>query len=181
MLSQAVIGGGCFWCTESVFQELRGVVSAVPGYAGGGTEHPTYEAVCSGRTGHAEAVRVAFDPAVVSYADLLRVFFATHDPTTLNRQGNDVGTQYRSIILYADEAQRRAAEAVIAEVEASGAYGGRPVVTELKPLAAFWEAEAEHHDYYARNRDANAYCRLVIDPKLAAFRQTFRTLLKAHE
>lgn len=174
----AVFGGGCFWCTEAVFKELKGVVSVTPGYAGGEKPEPTYEQVCSGETGHAEVIRVEYDPTKIGYRDLLEVFFATRDPTTPNRQGNDVGTQYRSIILYADAKQKAEAEAVIAELKASGGYGGREVVTELKPLEKFWEAENYHRDYYAKNRDGNPYCQLVIDPKLAKFRRKFRALLK---
>jgi peptide-methionine (S)-S-oxide reductase len=177
-LSTAVFGGGCFWCTEAIFQELKGVTAVMSGYAGGAMPRPTYEDVSGGRTGHAEVIRVTFDPAVVSYRDLLEVFFTTHDPTTLNRQGNDVGTQYRSIVLYADEAQKREAEAIMAELKASGAFGGREIVTELKPLEAFHEAETYHRDYYKNNRDENPYCQVVIDPKLKKFREKFRSLLK---
>ncbi|MEK7545475.1 MAG: peptide-methionine (S)-S-oxide reductase MsrA [Patescibacteria group bacterium] len=175
----AVLGGGCFWCTESIFKELKGVASVMPGYAGGERPEPTYEQVCSGDTGHAEVIRVEFDPSLISFSDILQVFFATHDPTTLNRQGNDVGTQYRSLILYADEKQKADAEAVIAELKAAGGYGGREVVTELKPLETFWEAESYHRDYYTKNRGENPYCQLVIDPKLAKFRAKFRSLLKS--
>ncbi len=174
----AVLGGGCFWCTETIFKELKGVVSVMPGYAGGDKPDPTYEQVCGGDTGHAEVIRVEFDPKEISFRDLLEVFFATHDPTTLNRQGNDVGTQYRSVILYADEAQKAEAEAVIGELKASGGYGGREVVTELKPLEKFWEAESYHRDYYRNNKSENPYCQLVIDPKLKKFREKFRSLLK---
>lgn len=174
----AVLGGGCFWCTESIYKELRGVVSVMPGYAGGEKPNPTYEQVCGGGTGHAEVVRVEFDPAAISFSDILEVFFATHDPTTLNRQGNDVGTQYRSLVLYADEKQKADAETVIAELRSTGAFGGKDVVTELKPLEKFWEAESYHRDYYARNRGENPYCQLVIDPKLAKFRAKFHSLLK---
>jgi len=174
----AVFGGGCFWCTETIFKELKGVVSVMPGYAGGGKPNPTYEQVCGGDTGHAEVIRVEFDPKEISFRDLLEVFFATHDPTTLNRQGNDVGTQYRSLVLYDGERQKADAEAVIAELKASGAFGGREVVTELKPLETFWEAESYHRDYYKNNKDANPYCQLVIDPKLAKFRAKFHSLLK---
>jgi len=174
----AVLGGGCFWCTESIFKELKGVVSVMPGYAGGEKPNPTYEEVCGGDTGHAEVIRVEFDPSTISFSDILKVFFATHDPTTLNRQGNDVGTQYRSTILYADEKQKSEAEAVIKELKATGAYGGKEVVTELKPLETFWEAESYHRDYYAKNRGENPYCQLVIDPKLKKFREKFHSLLK---
>lgn len=174
----AVFGGGCFWCTESIFKELRGVVSVMPGYAGGEKPEPTYEQVCGGGTGHAEVIRVEFDPSMISFTDLLQVFFATHDPTTLNRQGNDVGTQYRSVVLYADAKQKADAEAVIAELKSMGAFGGNDIVTQVAPLEKFWEAEGYHRDYYAKNRDENPYCQLVIDPKLKKFKEKFRSLLK---
>jgi peptide-methionine (S)-S-oxide reductase len=174
----AVLGGGCFWCTESIFKELKGVIGVMPGYAGGEKPDPTYEQVCGGGTGHAEVIRVEFDPAEISFKDILQVFFATHDPTTLNRQGNDVGTQYRSIILYDGMRQKEDAEAVIAELKAAGGYGGREVVTEVAPLTKFWEAESYHRDYYAKNRGENPYCQLVIDPKLKKFRERFHSLLK---
>jgi peptide-methionine (S)-S-oxide reductase len=170
----ATFGGGCFWCTEAVFKELRGVEKVESGYAGGTVPDPSYEAVCSGRTGHAEVVQVTYDPSVVSYRDLLEVFFATHDPTTLNRQGADVGTQYRSTVLYRDEAQRRVAEEVIAELQRDGAFPD-PVVTTLEPLDRFYAAERYHQDYYARN-GRQPYCQVVIAPKLAKFRQKFATL-----
>ncbi|AHG88315.1 Peptide methionine sulfoxide reductase msrA [Gemmatirosa kalamazoonensis] len=170
----ATFGGGCFWCTEAVFKELRGVEKVESGYAGGTVPDPSYEAVCSGRTGHAEVVQVTYDPSVVSYRDLLEVFFATHDPTTLNRQGADVGTQYRSTVLYRDEAQRRVAEEVIAELQRDGAFRD-PVVTTLEPLDRFYAAERYHQDYYARN-GRQPYCQVVIAPKLAKFRQKFATL-----
>lgn len=177
-LATAVFGGGCFWCTEAIFKELRGVRAVMPGYAGGAMDRPTYEDVSGGGTGHAEVILVEFDPAVVSYRDLLEVFFSTHDPTTLNRQGNDVGTQYRSVILYGDDAQKREAEAVMADLKAEGAYGGRAIVTELAPLERFFPAEGYHRDYYEKNRDSNPYCQVVIDPKLKRFREKFRALLK---
>lgn len=170
-MESATLGGGCFWCLEAVFVELRGVERVVSGYAGGDVPDPTYERVCSGRTGHAEVVRVTFDPAVLSYEDLLRVFFAIHDPTTPNRQGVDVGTQYRSIILYESEAQRQAAEAIIAEVGAAGIWDDA-IVTEVVPLETFHPAERYHADYYARNPD-QAYCQIVIAPKVAKFRKQF--------
>lgn len=173
----AVFGGGCFWCTEAVFKMLDGVKSVVPGYAGGFTEAPTYEQVCSGTTGHAEAVRIEYDPAKVKYEDMLTVFFATHDPTTVNRQGNDVGTQYRSIVLYADESQKEAAERYVRELEAASP-GGDPIVTQIKPLEAFYEAEAYHKDYYAKNPD-QGYCRAVITPKVRKAKERFAALLKA--
>lgn len=172
----AVFGGGCFWCTEAVFKMLRGVESVEPGYAGGADASPSYHRVSSGRTGHAEVVRVQFDPQQVSYRDLLTVFFATHDPTSPNRQGADVGTQYRSLILYASPEQRAEAEAYIAELNASAGLG-KPVVTELQPLGQFYPAEAEHRDFYAAN-PGSMYCRVVIDPKLEKVRQRFKQLLR---
>lgn len=170
-LETATLAGGCFWCTEAVFQRLRGVKKVVPGYTGGSLADPTYGEVCSGLTGHAEAVQVTFDPEVISYETLLRVFFATHDPTTLNQQGYDVGTQYRSAVFYADEQQRQTAERVLREVEASGVYED-PVVTEIAPLGPFYPAEAYHRDYYNRNPE-QPYCRVVIDPKLRKLSKLF--------
>ncbi len=167
----AVFGGGCFWCTEAVFAQLEGVVSVVPGYAGGHTENPTYYQVCGEATGHAEVSKLRFDPGKISYNDLLAVFFATHDPTTLNRQGADRGTHYRSIILYADEEQKEQAEAFIRELSASATQGS-PIVTELTQLEQFYEAEAEHKEYYLRNA-ANMYCQLVISPKVEKVREKF--------
>ena len=168
----AVFGGGCFWCTEAVFAELQGVVSVMPGYAGGSTRNPTYAEVCNEGTGHAEVVKVEFDPQRITYRDLLKVFFATHDPTTPNRQGVDVGTQYRSIILYGSAEQRREAEAFMAELNAESRNSGDPVVTELKPLGVFYEAEESHRRYSKRHSSA-VYCQLVINPKLAKLRQQF--------
>lgn len=168
----AVLGGGCFWCLEAVYRGLRGVTEVVSGYAGGTHPNPTYRLVCRGRTGHAEVVRVTFDPAVISYRTLLGVFFTIHDPTTRDRQGADVGPQYRSIILYADEAERREAEAVIRGIEAEGLYA-KPVVTELAPLGAFHAAEPEHDDYFRRN-PWQPYCRAVIAPKVGKARERFR-------
>jgi peptide-methionine (S)-S-oxide reductase len=167
-----VLGGGCFWCLEAVFQELRGVLSVRPGYAGGTVPRPTYERVCTGETGHAEVVEVTFDPRVLPLESLLEVFFALHDPTTKDRQGADVGSQYRSIVLYRDGAQRRAAEEAIRRVEASGAYP-RPVVTEVVPLEAFYPAEEYHRDYFRKHPDA-PYCALVISPKLAKLKRLFK-------
>lgn len=173
----AVFGGGCFWCTEAVFERLKGVVSVRPGYAGGQLEHPTYEQICSGRTGHAEVVRIEYDPKLVSFEDLLTVFFATHDPTTLNRQGHDSGTQYRSVILYADDAQKQGAETFIKELTKSGQFS-QPIVTEVTPLDTFYEAEAYHREYYRRN-ESQPYCQFVISPKVGKLQQKFRELLKA--
>lgn len=176
----AVFGGGCFWCTEAVYSELKGVLSVMPGYAGGdppaGGAAPTYEDVCTGKTGYAEVIKIEFDPAVISYDDILTVFFATHDPTTLNRQGSDVGTQYRSIVLYMSEEQKQKAEAFIAKLNESGAK----VVTEVKPFDTFYEAEDYHHNYYKKNQN-QPYCQLVISPKLEKLKEKFYALLKESE
>jgi peptide-methionine (S)-S-oxide reductase len=174
----AVFGGGCFWCTEAVFDELRGVRSVLSGYAGGSLQNPTYEQVCSGQTGHAEVIRVEFDPAEIAYKDLLTVFFATHDPTTLNRQGNDVGTQYRSTILYTSEQQKRDAEAFIKELNDSHTFGS-PVVTTVEPLEAFYPAEDYHQKYYQKN-PYQPYCQFAIPPKLHKLNKQFTKLLKSH-
>ena len=174
----AVFGGGCFWCTEAVFDELRGVISVMPGYAGGSLKNPTYDDVCDGRTGHAEAIRIEFDPSAISYRDLLTVFFATHDPTTLNRQGNDVGTQYRSIVLYAGTEQKKQAEGLIQELNDSSAFG-EPVVTEVKPLGDFYDAEDYHRKYFANN-SYQPYCQFIISPKLQKLQKRFADLLKSH-
>ncbi len=176
-LQTATLAGGCFWCLEAVYLGLRGVSAAKSGYAGGHVANPTYEQVCGKQTGHAEVVQVTFDPAEVSYDDLLRVFFTIHDPTTLNRQGNDVGPQYRSAIFFHSEAQRLAAERMVKEIEAAGIWDGR-LVTEIKPLDRFWPAEAEHDDYFARN-PWSGYCRAVVAPKVQKFRKTFADRLKA--
>ena len=170
----AVFGGGCFWCTEAVFGELQGVISVMPGYAGGTVKDPTYEAVSTGVTGHAEMTKVEYDPDKISYSDLLTVFFATHDPTTLNRQGNDVGTQYRSIILYTTEEQKKEAEDFIKQLDGSGPK----IVTEIKPLSDFYKAEEYHRQYYFKNANA-PYCRLVISPKLEKLKTRFYGLLKS--
>jgi peptide-methionine (S)-S-oxide reductase len=173
----AVFGGGCFWCTEAVFGELEGVVSVMPGYAGGLVKNPTYEQVCSGRTGHAEVIRIEFKPSQIAFNDLLTVFFATHDPTTLNRQGDDVGTQYRSVVLYADEQQKQEAESRIRELNAASSFS-RPIVTTIEPLTAFYPAEDYHQKFYARN-PFQPYCQFTIPPKLAKLHKQFTTLLKA--
>jgi peptide-methionine (S)-S-oxide reductase len=174
---QATLGGGCFWCLEAVYEELKGVTKVVSGYAGGRTADPTYKAVTSGRTGHAEVVQVTYDPEVVSFGEILGVFFTIHDPTTLNRQGADVGTQYRSVILYADAAQKELAEQAIAAVNESGVWKNR-VVTEVVPLTEFFRAEDYHQDYYANNK-AQGYCQAVINPKLAKFRKEWAEKLKS--
>lgn len=169
-------GGGCFWCTEAVFQTLKGVISVAPGYAGGSTPNPTYEAVCSGKTGHAEVIKIEYDPSVVSLRTLLTIFFATHDPTTLNRQGHDVGTQYRSIILYTSGAQKEEAQHFIEGLNAS-AHDGKPVVTELKSLDVFYPAEDYHRDYYKKN-PSQSYCQVVINPKLEKVQKEFAEFLQ---
>lgn len=170
------LGGGCFWCVEAVFQELKGVTKIVSGYAGGTVPNPTYEAVCSGRTGHAEVAQISFDPAVISLPEVLEVFWKTHDPTTLNRQGNDVGTQYRSIVLYSNEEQKQTVEAYKKKLDESGAFN-RPIVTEIKPLTTFYPAEAYHQNYYRTNPN-QGYCQYVIVPKLDKFRKVFKDKLK---
>ena len=174
-LETLVIGGGCFWCVEAPLKELRGVHAIEPGYAGGETSDPTYEQVCTGRTGHAEVVRVTFDPTEISCADLLRIFFVMHDPTTLNRQGNDVGTQYRSAIYWQGAEQEKTAFAVRDEMEKSAVWPN-PIVTEIAPLAHFWPAEDYHRDYFARN-PGNPFCSAVIPPKIAKMRRLFRDRL----
>mgnify|MGYP000871633676 FL=1 len=172
----ATLGGGCFWCLEAVFEQMLGVEAVVSGYAGGQLDKPSYEAVCGGRTGHAEVVQVTFDPEVCSYRELLEVFFAIHDPTTRNRQGNDVGTQYRSVIFYHDAEQRRVAAALVTELAKAGVYSG-PIVTELLPAPSFFSAEAYHQQYFRRN-PGQGYCQVVVSPKLAKFRQRFANRLK---
>jgi peptide-methionine (S)-S-oxide reductase len=175
-LEHAILAGGCFWCTEAVFSELRGVESVLPGYAGGATPRPTYEQVCTGRTGHAEAVDVTFDPKQISFHDLLVIFFTTHDPTTLNRQGNDVGTQYRSAVFYRDAGQKAEAEAARREIEDAGVWR-RKIVTEIVPFTAFYPAEEYHRDYFRRNPE-KGYCQIVIAPKVAKFRHQYAQRLK---
>ena len=176
-LATAVLGGGCFWCLDAVFRELEGIHSVESGYAGGQAANPTYEQVCAGDTGHAEVVRVGFDPAVITFPDLLRVFFTIHDPTTRDRQGNDVGTQYRSVIFCADEGQRRDARSVIAELTAQGLWRD-PVVTEIAGPATFHPAETYHQDYFERN-GSQPYCAHVVAPKVAKFRKAWAQRLKA--
>ena len=176
-LHTATLGGGCFWCVEAVMQPLRGVRRVVSGYTGGHVPDPSYREVCGGRTGHAEVVQVTFDRDEVSFRDLLYVFFATHDPTTLNRQGADKGTQYRSAIFYESDAQRRVAEEVIADLEEQGVYEDM-IVTELAPLETFYPAEEHHQDYYRRNQ-YQPYCMAVIAPKVAKLRKHYLNKLKA--
>jgi peptide-methionine (S)-S-oxide reductase len=172
----ATLAGGCFWCLEAVYEQLQGVVQVVSGYAGGHVPNPTYGQVCGGRTGHAEVVQITYDPEVISYHDLLEVFFTIHDPTTLNRQGADVGPQYRSAIFYHDEAQKETAQQVMEEIENAGIWD-EPIVTELVPLDAFYRAEDHHQEYYRRN-PYQGYCRVVIAPKVAKFRQRYLNRLK---
>jgi peptide-methionine (S)-S-oxide reductase len=171
----AIFGAGCFWCTEAIFSELKGVLKVMPGYTGGSSENPTYHEVCGGNTGHVEVIKIDYDPTVISYNDLLEVFFYTHDPITPNRQGNDVGEQYHSSIFYVDDAQKKAAEKYITRY-ASGEFKA-PIVTTVRPLTAFYEAEDYHHDYYRENT-GQMYCRMVIAPKMAKFRAKFKAFLK---
>jgi peptide-methionine (S)-S-oxide reductase len=173
----ATLGGGCFWCLEAVYQELRGVEKVESGYSGGDVPDPTYREVCSETTGHAEVVQVTFDPEVVSYGDILEVYFTIHDPTTLNRQGADVGTQYRSVIFYHDDEQRRVAEAVISDLESEDIWGN-PIVTEVAPFDEFYIAEDYHQDYF-RNNGFQPYCQVIIAPKVAKFRKQHLERLKA--
>ncbi|MFH0952562.1 MAG: peptide-methionine (S)-S-oxide reductase MsrA [Patescibacteria group bacterium] len=173
----AVFGGGCFWCAETVFKMLKGVVSVVPGYAGGTLDDPTYDKVSSGSTGHAEVIKIVYDPNIISFNDLLTVFFATHDPTTLNRQGNDVGEQYRSVIFYTTDKQKKAAEKFIDRLCMADDL---MIVTQVEPLDKFYEAEDYHHDYFAKNPEA-AYCQAIITPKVAKVREKFEELLNKLE
>jgi peptide-methionine (S)-S-oxide reductase len=175
-LQIAVFAGGCFWCTEAVFQKLRGVKSVLPGYSGGAIDNPTYEQVSSGQSGHAEAIQFEFDPELISYQDLLNVFFATHDPTTLNRQGNDVGTQYRSTIFYATEEQNHQAQEMIAKLTEEKVFTD-PIVTTLEPLTKFFEAEDYHKNYYQRNEN-QPYCQIIINPKLKKLKEKFASLIE---
>jgi len=172
----AVFGGGCFWCTEAVFERLKGVLAVVPGYAGGEKTNPTYEQVSMETTGHAEVIRVEYDPESVSYQDLLTVFFASHDPTTLNKQGNDIGTQYRSVIFTTSDTQKTEAERFISELNKDASTGR--VVTAVKPLETFYEAEEYHHQYFRKNPD-KAYCQVIINPKLEKVRKRFDQLFTA--
>ncbi len=172
----AVFGGGCFWCTEAVFLEIKGVTSVASGYSGGHTENPTYYQVCAETTGHAEVVRIEFDPGQITFPELLEVFFATHDPTTLNRQGADEGARYRSVVLYTSDTQKDQASEFIKALDASGTENG-PVVTEIAPFEKFFEAEAEHQRFYLNN-SGSMYCQVVINPKVAKVRQKFAKSLR---
>ena len=175
-MESIVLGGGCFWCTEAVFSEVRGVEKVESGYSGGTVPNPTYEEVCTGRTGHAEVVKVSFDPSEISLADILEIFFDVHDPTSLNRQGEDVGTQYRSAIFYYDDAQKETIDRVVQNVKNSGKYR-RPIVTSVEKFKAFYPSEEYHHNYYNRNGSA-PYCRAVISPKLQNFRHSYGAQLR---
>lgn len=175
-LKKATFGSGCFWCTEAVFERLKGVHSVVSGYAGGTVENPTYEEVCNGTTGHAEVTQINYDPAVITYDELLEVFWKTHDPTTLNRQGNDVGTQYRSVIFYHDEEQKQLAGKYKEELDKSGTWD-KPIVTEISPLTNYFEAEDYLQDYY-KNNPYQGYCVFVIAPKVEKFEKVFKNKLK---
>ena len=175
-LQKATFGSGCFWCTEAIFERLKGVVSVESGYSGGNIENPTYEEVCSGKTGYAEVTQIVFNPSVISYDELLEVFWKTHDPTTLNRQGNDVGTQYRSVIFYHNEDQKELAEKYKIELDKSGAWED-PIVTEISPLTNYYSAEKYHQDYYENNPN-QGYCAFVIAPKVEKFEKVFKNKLK---
>jgi peptide-methionine (S)-S-oxide reductase len=176
-MDTATFANGCFWCTEAIFEELDGVISAVSGYSGGNVLDPTYKEVCTGETGHAECIQVVYDPKKISFDELLEVFWQTHDPTTLNRQGADVGTQYRSAVFYHNEEQRLKAEKYKAELDKSGAFD-QPVVTEISPFTVFYPAENYHQQYFEANENTNPYCKIVIRPKLDKFRKVFKEKLR---
>lgn len=176
-MKEAIFGGGCFWCTEAIFDRTKGVHKVEPGYAGGERKNPTYEQVASGATGHAEVVKVTYNPDEISYNDLLLIFFKTHDPTTLNRQGADVGPQYRSAVFYTDEEQKRMAEEMIQKLEKEQVWKD-PIVTEVSPAKNFTVAEDYHHDYYENNKNGNPYCQVVINPKLNKFKAQFQEFYK---
>ena len=175
----ATFGTGCFWCTEAIFQELNGVLNVTSGYSGGSTRNPTYKEVCSGETGHAECVQVVYEPGKISYDDLLQVFFEVHDPTSLNRQGADIGTQYRSAIFYHNDEQKQKAEYYKNELNKSGAYD-KPIVTEITAFTKFYPAEDYHQEYYENNKNSNPYCSIVIKPKIEKFQKVFAKKLKGN-
>ena len=175
-LAVATFGNGCFWCTEAIFQQLKGVESVYPGYTGGSVKNPSYREVCNGTTGHAEAIQIKYDPSVINYRELLDIFFYTHDPTTLNRQGNDVGTQYRSAIFYHDEEQKAAADEIISQLTSEKVYDD-PIVTEVTPMDVFYMAEDYHKNYYLNNKN-QGYCRAVINPKLDKFMKKYESKTK---
>lgn len=173
----ATLGGGCFWCLDPIFKDLKGVVNVVVGYAGGSVKDPSYRLVCTGTTGHAESLQISFDPKIISYKELLKIFFSFHDPTTLNRQGADVGTQYRSVIFYHDDTQKAIAEETIAEIDKADIWG-KPIVTEVAPFEAFYPAEDYHQDYF-KNNPTQGYCRIVIAPKVTKFRKYYADMRKS--
>ncbi len=175
-LEKATFGSGCFWCTEAIFERLNGVVTVESGYSGGKVDNPTYEEVCSGTTGYAEVTQITYDPSIITYDELLEVFWKTHDPTTLNRQGNDVGTQYRSVIFYNNDDEKELAEKYKAELDKSGAWDN-PIVTEISPFTKFYSAEGYHQDYY-KNNPNQGYCTFVIAPKVEKFEKVFKDKLK---
>jgi peptide-methionine (S)-S-oxide reductase len=170
------VGGGCFWCTEAIFKELKGVIKVVPGYSGGTVKNPSYKEVCTGSTGHAEVVQITYNPEQIAISEILEVFFMTHDPTTLNRQGPDTGTQYRSVIFFHSEEQKKSAESIIEQYEAEKVFN-MPIVTEIEPFKAFYEAEDYHHDYFAQNKE-QPYCQFIVSPKILKFKKLFRERLK---
>lgn len=176
-MKKAILAGGCFWCTEAVFKSLKGVIEALPGYIGGKNENPTYEEVCTGETGHAEAVEIEYNEHEVSYTELLEIFFATHNPTTLNRQGEDIGTQYRSEIFYCDETQKQAAEEYIGILRDEKVFD-QPIVTQLSPASTFYVAEDYHKNYFDRKGTENPYCQMVVKPKVEKFKKNYASKLK---
>lgn len=175
-LDTATFANGCFWCTEAIFKRLRGVISVKPGYSGGDTINPSYEDVCSGKTGHAESIQIGFDPKIISFEKILKIFWLTHDPTTLNRQGNDIGTQYRSAVFYHDEKQKQEALELKEKIEKEGVYK-EPIVTEIIPFTNFYEAENYHKDYYDKNKDY-PYCKFVINPKIQKLMEKYKKEVK---
>jgi peptide-methionine (S)-S-oxide reductase len=179
-LETATFAGGCFWCTEAIFKRLKGVEEVLSGYSGGRTANPTYEEVSSGDTGHAEAIQIKFDPSIITYEQLLEIFFKLHDPTTSNQQGADIGEQYRSAVFYHSDAQKEATEKVIEQFEKEKIYDD-PIVTEVTPFSNFYEAEDYHQDYYNQNRSSNSYCRIVIDPKIQKLYKDFKDQVKEDE
>lgn len=172
----AILANGCFWCTEAIFKRLKGIISVIPGYSGGNTENPTYEQVCSGTTNHAESIRLEFNPSIISYSKILEIFWHTHDPTTLNQQGNDIGTQYKSAIFYLNKKQKQEALVVKSKIEKEKIYKN-PIVTEISKFINFYPAENYHKDYYDKNKD-NPYCKLIINPKLKKFLKKYQNDIK---
>ena len=175
-IKTAILGGGCFWCTEAIFEDLKGVISVIPGYAGGDMNNPTYKDICNCGTGHAEVIKIAFDPCQITYKTLLEVFFATHDPTTPHQQGNDVGEQYRSMIFFTDDSQRKDAQDFMNKINGSGKFH-KPIVTQIQPIEKFYTAEEYHHKYFDKN-PGQPYCSSVIAPKIKKFREKYSYLLR---